>query len=154
MKIEISDNINKIKNKYKIKTNDGYSQFFNEVNFLRFNRLIQTIDFKSKINSMKKKIEIDKRIYGKLNEKKKTLVEKIEEEYIKIITEAKATYDFSDQLIRKLDEDIRRNIDKNMAQKIYRDLANDVMESTINKYVKYEKMLIILVDKYNNLTCL
>ena len=154
MKIEISDNINKIKNKYKIKINDGYSQFFNEVNFLRFNRLIQTIDFKSKINSMKKKIEIDKRIYGKLNEKKKTLVEKIEEEYIKIITEAKATYDFSDQLMRKLDEDIRRNIDKNMAQKIYRDLANDVMESTINKYVKYEKMLIILVDKYNDLTCL
>ena len=91
--------------------------------------------------------------YGKLNEKKKTLVEKIEEEYIKIITEAKATYDFSDQLMRKLDEDIRRNIDKNMAQKIYRDLANDVMESTINKYVKYEKMLIILVDKYNDLTC-
>ena len=154
MKIEISDNINKIKNKYKIKINDGYSQFFNEVNFLRFNRVIQTIDLKSKINSMKKKIEIDKRIYGKLNEKKKTLVEKIEEEYIKIITEAKATYEFSDQLMRKLDEDIRRNIDKNMAQKIYRDLANDVMESTINKYVKYEKMLIILVDKYNNLTCL
>jgi hypothetical protein len=56
--------------------------------------------------------------------------------------------------MRKLDEDIRRNIDKNMAQKIYRDLANDVMESTINKYVKYEKMLIILVDKYNDLTCL
>ena len=154
MKIEISDNINKIKNKYKIKINDGYSQFFNEVNFLRFNRVIQTIDLKSKINSMKKKIEIDKRIYGKLNDKKKTLVEKIEEEYIKIITEAKATYDFSDQLMRKLDEDIRRNIDKNMAQKIYRDLANDVMESTINKYVKYEKMLIILVDKYNDLTCL
>ena len=154
MKIEISDNINKIKNKYKIKINDGYSQFFNEVNFLRFNRVIQTIDLKSKINSMKKKIEIDKRIYGKLNEKKKTLVEKIEEEYIKIITEAKATYDFSAQLMRKLDEDIRRNIDKNMAQKIYRDLANDVMESTINKYVKYEKMLIILVDKYNDLTCL
>ena len=154
MKIEISDNINKIKNKYKIKINDGYSQFFNEVNFLRFNRVIQTIDLKSKINSMKKKIEIDKRIYGKLNEKKKTLVEKIEEEYIKIITEAKATYEFSDQLMRKLDEDIRRNIDKNMAQKIYRDLANDVMESTINKYVKYEKMLIILVDKYNDLTCL
>ena len=154
MKIEISDNINKIKNKYKIKINDGYSQFFNEVNFLRFNRVIQTIDLKSKINSMKKKIEIDKRIYGKLNEKKKTLVEKIEEEYMKIITEAKATYDFSDQLIRKLDEDIRRNIDKNMAQKIYIDLANDVMESTINKYVKYEKMLIILVDKYNDLTCL
>jgi hypothetical protein len=71
MKIEISDNINKIKNKYKIKINDGYSQFFNEVNFLRFNRLIQTIDLKSKINSMKKKIEIDKRIYGKKNEKKK-----------------------------------------------------------------------------------
>lgn len=154
MKMEISDNINKIKNKYKIKINDGYSQFFNEVNFLRFNRVIQTIDLKSKINSMKKKIEIDKRIYGKLNEKKKTLVEKIEEEYIKIITEAKATYEFSDQLMRKLDEDIRRNIDKNMAQKIYRDLANDVMESTINKYVKYEKMLIILVDKYNDLTCL
>lgn len=154
MKMEISDNINKIKNKYKIKINDGYSQFFNEVNFLRFNRVIQTLDLKSKINSMKKKIEIDKRIYGKLNEKKKTLVEKIEEEYMKIITEAKATYDFSDQLIRKLDEDIRRNIDKNMAQKIYRDLANDVMESTINKYVKYEKMLIILVDKYNDLTCL
>ena len=154
MKIEISDNINKIKNKYKIKINDGYSQFFNEVNFLRFNRLIQTIDLKSKINSMKKKIEIDKRIYGKQNEKKKTLVEKIEEEYIKIITEAKATYEFSEQLMRKLDEDIRRNIDKNMAQKIYRDLANDVMESTINKYVKYEKMLIILVDKYNDLTCL
>ena len=154
MKIEISDNINKIKNKYKIKINDGYSQFFNEVNFLRFNRVIQTIDLKSKINSMKKKIEIDKRIYGKLNEKKKTLVEKIEEEYIKIITEAKATYEFSDQLMHKLDEDIRRNIDKNMAQKIYRDLANDVMESTINKYVKYEKMLIILVDKYNDLTCL
>ena len=154
MKIEISDNINKIKNKYKIKINDGYSQFFNEVNFLRFNRVIQTLDLKSKINSMKKKIEIDKRIYGKLNEKKKTLVEKIEEEYIKIITEAKAAYDFSDQLMRKLDEDIRRNIDKNMAQKIYRDLANDVMESTINKYVKYEKMLIILVDKYNDLTCL
>lgn len=152
--MEISDNINKIKNKYKIKINDGYSQFFNEVNFLRFNRVIQTLDLKSKINSMKKKIEIDKRIYGKLNEKKKTLVEKIEEEYMKIITEAKATYDFSDQLIRKLDEDIRRNIDKNMAQKIYRDLANDVMESTINKYVKYEKMLIILVDKYNDLTCL
>ena len=154
MKMEISDNINKIKNKYKIKINDGYSQFFNEVNFLRFNRVIQTLDLKSKINSMKKKIEIDKRIYGKLNEKKKTLVEKIEEEYIKIITEAKATYEFSDQLMRKLDEDIRRNIDKNMAQKIYRDLANDVMESTINKYVKYEKMLIILVDKYNDLTCL
>lgn len=152
--MEISDNINKIKNKYKIKINDGYSQFFNEVNFLRFNRVIQTLDLKSKINSMKKKIEIDKRIYGKLNEKKKTLVEKIEEEYMKIITEAKATYDFSDQLMRKLDEDIRRNIDKNMAQKIYRDLANDVMESTINKYVKYEKMLIILVDKYNDLTCL
>lgn len=152
--MEISDNINKIKNKYKIKINDGYSQFFNEVNFLRFNRVIQTLDLKSKINSMKKKIEIDKRIYGKLNEKKKTLVEKIEEEYIKIITEAKATYEFSDQLMRKLDEDIRRNIDKNMAQKIYRDLANDVMESTINKYVKYEKMLIILVDKYNDLTCL
>ena len=56
--------------------------------------------------------------------------------------------------MRKLDEDIRRNIDKNMAQKIYRDLANDVMESTINKYVKYEKMLIILVDKYNDLTYL
>ena len=71
MKIEISDNINKIKNKYKIKINAGYSQFFNEVNFLRFNRVIQTIDLKSKINSMKKKIEIDKRIYGKLNEKKK-----------------------------------------------------------------------------------
>ena len=152
--MEISDNINKIKNKYKIKINDGYSQFFNEVNFLRFNRVIQTLDLKSKINSMKKKIEIDKRIYGKLNEKKKTLVEKIEEEYMKIITEAKATYEFSDQLMRKLDEDIRRNIDKNMAQKIYRDLANDVMESTINKYVKYEKMLIILVDKYNDLTCL
>ena len=152
MKIEISDNINKIKNKYKIKINDGYSQFFNEVNFLRFNRLIQTIDLKSKINSMKNKYKQIKE-YGKLNEKKKTLVEKIEEEYIKIITEAKATYDFSDQLIRKLDEDIRRNIDKNMAQKIYRDLANDVMESTINKYVKYEKMLIILVDKYNDLTC-
>ena len=71
MKIEISDNINKIKNKYKIKINDGYSQFFNEVNFLRFNRVIQTLDLKSKINSMKKKIEIDKKIYGKQNEKKK-----------------------------------------------------------------------------------
>ena len=152
--MEISDNINKIKNKYKIKINDGYSQFFNEVNFLRFNRVIQTIDLKSKINSMKKKIEIDKRIYRKLNEQKKTLVEKIEEEYIKILTEAKATYDFSDLLMRKLDVDIRRNFDKNMAQKIYRDLTNDVMESTINKYVKYEKMLIILVDKYNDLTCL
>ena len=63
MKMEISDNINKIKNKYKIKINDGYSQFFNEVNFLRFNRVIQTLDLKSKINSMKKKIEIDKRIW-------------------------------------------------------------------------------------------
>ncbi len=77
MKIEISDNINKIKNKYKIKINDGYSQFFNEVNFLRFNRVIQTLDLKSKINSMKKKIEIDKRIYGKLNEKKKHQLKKL-----------------------------------------------------------------------------
>ena len=150
--MKIDDDIEEIKNKYKIKIHDGYSQFFNEVNYFRFNRVIQTIDLQTKINTMKKKIENDKILYGKINEKKQILIKEIEEEFCKIIREAKVTYDFSDQLMRQLDEDIMRNKEKNMVQKIYRDLSSDVMKSAVNKYVKYEKMLIILVDKFNYLS--
>ena len=70
-------------------------------------------------------------------------------EYNSILNNAKAQFHFSDDLIRQFDNSYKKNIDKNG---IYRSLCKDALESAIKEYIKCEKGLILIVDKFNSIS--
>ena len=70
-------------------------------------------------------------------------------EYNSILNNAKAQFHFSDDLIRQFDNSYKKNIDKN---DIYRSLCKDALESAIKEYIKCEKGLILIVDKFNSIS--
>ena len=70
-------------------------------------------------------------------------------EYNSILNNAKAQFHFSDDLIRQFDNSYKKNFDKNG---IYRSLCKDALESAIKEYIKCEKGLILIVDKFNSIS--
>ena len=70
-------------------------------------------------------------------------------EYNSILNNAKAQFYFSDDLIRQFDNSYKKNIDKN---DIYRSLCKDALESAIKEYIKCQKGLILIVDKFNSIS--
>ena len=78
-------------------------------------------------------------------------------EYNSILNNAKAQFHFSDDLIRQFDNSYKKNFDKNGTKTtifgtIYRSLCKDALESAIKEYIKCEKGLILIVDKFNSIS--
>ena len=72
-------------------------------------------------------------------------------EYNNIKNNAQDKFDFSVKLIRELDKNYIKNHEKNGAHAIYRNLCKDINDSAVKYYIKCEKSLILIVDKFNSI---
>ena len=149
----IDDNLDKIKQKYESTVYyNGRCWIDNEIKYYQFLWLLKEMDLDTKFEKLKKKLENEQ---TNISENKRILNKRILDqlifEYNNIISNAQDKFDFSDKLIRELDKNYIKNYEKNGAHAIYRNLCKDIIDSAVSYYIKCEKSLILLVDKFNSI---
>ena len=151
-KINIDD-LNTIKKRYKIETKDFCCHIINDVNYLRFTMNLEKKGFDKKIELLKQEMQTNKSIS---EEKRKSIINLTEiiNEYYTVQKEAKDHYEFSDKLIRQIENNYKNNMQKNGIREIYLKLCKDIIESSVEKFIKCEKELILVFDKFNNINFL
>ena len=88
----------------------------------------------------------------KIKKKKiKKKLEKLIEDFNNIKIKAKDTLDYSDNLLLKIEEDYLKNKSKNGVNEYYDKVCRGILDSAIEKYISFEKSLIIIVDNFNSL---
>ena len=102
--------------------------------------IIQKTNRKKKSNNLDEAKYVDDKI----------LLDQIIYEFNTIKNEAKTKFDFSDSIIRQIESDYEKNKTKNGALEIYRKICGDIMQHSIQYYIKCEKKLILLMDKLKN----
>ena len=151
-KINIDD-LNTIKKRYKIETKDFCCHIINDVNYLRFKMNLEKKGFDKKIELLKQEMQANKSIS---EEKRKSIINltEITNEYYAVQKEAKDHYEFSDKLIRQIENNYKNNMHKDGIREIYLKLCKDIIESSVEKFIKCEKELILVFDKFNNINFL
>ena len=109
--------------------------------------------FDKKIELLKQEMQANKSIS---EEKRKSIINltEITNEYFAVQKEAKDHYEFSDKLIRQIENNYENNMGKDGIREIYLKLCKDIIESSIEKFIKCEKELILVFDKFNNINFL
>ena len=83
-------------------------------------------------------------------EKKKKL-EKLIDVFNDIKIKAKDTHDYSENLLAKIKEAYLKNKDKIGVNEYYDKICRGILDSAIEKYISFEKSVIIIVDNFNSL---
>ena len=109
--------------------------------------------FDKKIELLKQEMQTNKSIS---EEKRKSIINLTEiiNEYYTVQKEAKDHYEFSDKLIRQIENNYKNNMQKDGIREIYLKLCKDIIESSVEKFIKCEKELILVFDKFNNISFL
>lgn len=147
----ICDDIDKIKEKYSCSFFDGICWVENELNYSRFKYLANDLKLDEKIEAKKKRLENNIKLSEEKKISTKKLLDEILHEYNTIKKNAKDKFDSYDSLIRQFDNSYNQNFEKNESKIIYRSLCKDVMESAVKSYIKCEKNLILILDKFNSI---
>ena len=147
-----SDDLNFIKNRYKYTIKDFDYEFNNELNYSYFYVVLTKTGLDDKFEQLKKKMENDHRSLDE-NQKKenKKKLEKLIEDFNNIKIKAKDTLDYSNHLLVKIEEDYLKNKKKNGVNEYYDKVCRGILDSAIEKYISFEKSLIIIVDNFNSL---
>ena len=64
---------------------------------------------------------------------------------------ADADWEYSNDLLKIIEKEYLKNKNKKDAKDIYNKVSKGIIDSDIEKYIKYEKALIIIVDNYKSL---
>ena len=152
-KINIDD-LNSIKRRYKIETQDYCCYIINDVNYLRFKMYLEKKGFDAKIELLKSELATNKSISEEKRKSNVNLLAEITKEYHNIQAEAKNQFEFSDKLIRQIENNYNNNMEKYGIREIYINLCKDIIEKSVTKYIKCEKELILVFDKINNINFL
>ena len=147
------DDLNKIKNKYKFPFNVRLTNIDNDLNYGRFRWKLEDIDFDNKLELLKNSLEKNKNS-GKSEEQLIKSLEEIKIRYGKIKEEAKLVHNYSDKLIQQIEADYIKNQEKEGAEEVYKNVSVEIMEIAVKNYIKLEKDLILLIDKFNSLCSL
>ena len=147
-----SDDLDFIKNRYKYTIKDGDYEYNNKLNYYYFYVVLIDIHLDDKFEQLKKKMENDHRSLDEnIKKENKKKLEKLIEDFNNIKIKAKDTLDYSDHLLLKMEEDYLKNKNKNGVNEYYDKVCRGIMDSAIEKYISFEKSLIIIVDNYKSL---
>ena len=148
----IPKDIENIKKRYTYTIYDGYCRSFNDLNYSCFCFYLEDLKIEEEFELLRQKIEkkyiekSDKAEYD-LNIQ---LLNDILSKYATIKNDAKSTFEFSDSLIKQIEGDYKNN-SKNVSLTMYRNLCKDIMQSAVKEYIKCEKTLLLLIDKFKNI---
>ena len=73
-------------------------------------------------------------------------MEKLIEDFNNIKIKVKDTLYYSEYLLVKIEEDYLKNKNKNGVNEYYNKVCRGILDPTIEKYISFEKSLIIIVD--------
>lgn len=145
----LSDDLKVIKSRYKYTIRDGFCAFNNDLNYSLFRWLLEDLKIEENLELLKMKIE--KKVSNNFGEAKyisdKIFIDQIIYEFNAIKNEAKSRFNFSDSIIRQIESNYEKNKTKIGVLEIYRKACKDIMQNSIECYIKYEKKLILLLDK-------
>ena len=148
----IPKDIENIKKRYTYTIYDGYYRSFNDLNYSCFCFYLEDLKIEEEFELLRQKIEkkyiekSDKAEYD-LNIQ---LLNDILSQYATIKNDAKSTFEFSDSLIKQIEGEYKNN-SKNVSLTMYRNLCKDIMQSAVKEYIKCEKTLLLLIDKFKNI---
>jgi len=147
-----SDDLDFIKNRYKYTIKDGNYEANNKLNYYFFLGVVIDTGLDDKFKKLQEKMETDQRNLDENQKKeKKKKLEKLINDFNNIKVEAKATLDYSDQLLIKIEEDYLKNKNKNGINEYYDKVCRGIMDSAIEQYISYEKSIIIIYDNFKTL---
>ena len=147
-----SDDLNYIRNRYKYTIRDGDYGINNICNYYYFCGVLDNTGLDVKFEQLKKKIENDQiKLNGNQKIEKKKKLEKLIEEYNDIKIKAKDTLDYSDKLLLKIEGDYLKNKNKEGIKEYYDKICRGILDSAIEKYIRFEKSIIIIVDNVHSL---
>ena len=147
----ICDDIDKIKKKYTCSFLDGICWVENELNYSQFKFLADDLKLDEKIEAKKKRLENNIKLSEEKKISTKKFLDEILHEYNTIKKNAKNKFDSYDSLIRQFDNSYNQNFEKNGSKIIYRSICKDIIESANKYYIKCEKNLILILDKFNSI---
>ena len=147
------DDLYKMKKRYPFTVLDGLCYIQNNLNYICFKYYLKELNLEKQFELCKQKTEDNyKRNLdtGKYNNNKQIL-EKIVEEYTKIQNEAKSAFEYSDTLIKQMENDFKKTGTESGALIIYRNVCRDIMNTAVRKYIKCEKSLVMVLDKFKHI---
>ena len=144
-----TDDLNQIRERYKNTRNNLSYVAVNELNHFYFFRVIFEIRLEPKFKELKQKMEIDENINEVQKSENKKLLESLIKELKDIRIKADADWEYSNNLLKIIEKEYLKN--KKDAKEIYDKVSKGIIDSDIEKYIKYEKALIIIVDNYKSL---
>lgn len=146
-----TDDLNQIKERYKNTRNNLSYVAVNELNHFYFLRVIFEIRLEPKFKELKQKMEMDENINEIQKSKNKKLQESLIKEFKDIRIKADADWEYSNNLLKRIEKEYLKNKNKKDAKEIYDKVSKGIIDSDIEKYIKYEKAIIIIVDNYKSL---
>ena len=146
-----TNDLNKIKDRYKNKTIDLSYAVENELNQFHFLLVIFELKLEPKIKELQKKLENDENIDEIHKSISKELLETLIKELKQIGINSEANWEYSDNLLKKIEKDYMKNKNKKDAKMIYDNICREIIDSDVKKYIKYEKEIIIIFEKYKSL---
>ena len=147
------DDLDTMKRRYPFTVLDGLCYIQNNLNYICFIYYLEGLGLEKQLELCKEKIENNYERNSdaiKYNENKQIL-EKIIDEYKTIKNEAKSAFQYSDTLIKQMENDFKKTGTESGALKIYRNVCGDIMNIAVRKYMKCEKSLVMLLDKFKDI---
>ena len=108
---------------------------------------MENVDLDNKFKILQQKIENDK---TNQNEDIKKLLESLRNQFNAIKIKAKADWEYSNQLLEKIEKDYFRDKAKANIDDTYK-VCRGIIDSVAEKYIKYEKSIIVIVENYKSL---
>ena len=147
-----TDDLNKIKERYIYSLDNVKYSAVNELNYYYFLRVIWEIEYKYKFDELYEKIENgDKDIDEMKKCKDKKLFKSLIKQFNEIKNKAKDNLNDSNQLLEKIEEDYLKNKNIKNIDEIFVNLCREIINSTVDNFIKYEKAIIIIVENYKSL---
>ena len=141
-----NDDFKNIINRYNYTVINNNYVCANKVNYMFFENTIKKIEIElqNKKEILNKKLE---NINDNTALSNKLILDEIMEDYQKIKVEAKKDVDSDNSILQKILEDYINNFEKNGAFEIYKNISKNIVDNTVKKLIRYEKKLILLMDK-------
>ena len=150
-----NDDLNNIKNRYQFEiyyySHENTYTYNHELNYIHFRTTMSDLHLEKKFellkakftNLIKNKIDIQKTLNNQ------NLLDGLISEYNNIKKEAKEKYESSNELLRKIREDYIKNKEKKDVKITFDKVCHEIIDSNTKEYIRYEKALILIVDKFN-----
>ena len=84
-------------------------------------------------------------------ESSKKILEELIIEYNNIKKEAKDKYEYYDKLLIQFEKDYSKNNETNGVDVIFKKISKDIMDNAINNFIKCEKAIIVIIEKFNSI---